>query len=71
MVELTVGYVPPDPKLKTLEEKNKEYILYVFALLGGNSLRTARTLQISRATLYRRLHAYGVFDVPKVTDDHT
>ena len=40
--------------VKSLEEIEKEYILAVLDMNGGNQTRTAEQLQIGSATLYRR-----------------
>jgi DNA-binding NtrC family response regulator/predicted hydrocarbon binding protein len=45
--------------VQSLEEIEKDYILAVLALNGGNQTRTAEQLQIGSATLYRKLKAYG------------
>jgi DNA-binding NtrC family response regulator len=43
-----------------LSDVEKEYILAVLELNGGNQTRTAEQLQIGSATLYRKLKKYGV-----------
>ena len=43
-----------------LEEIEKRHIARVLAHTGGNRSRAARTLGISRATLYEKLHKYGL-----------
>jgi two-component system, NtrC family, response regulator HydG len=50
----SVGTVRP------LGEVEKEYILAVLELNGGNRTRTARQLEIGSATLYRKLKRYGL-----------
>jgi DNA-binding NtrC family response regulator len=44
---------------RPLQEIEKEYILASLDLNKGNQTRTAEQLQISSATLYRKLKAYG------------
>jgi two-component system response regulator HydG len=46
--------------VRPLEQIEKEYILAVLQLNGGNQTRTAEQLQIGSATLYRRLKSYGL-----------
>jgi DNA-binding NtrC family response regulator len=46
-----------------LEEVEKEHILAVLAVNGGNQTHTARQLQIGAATLYRKLKSYGMIGV--------
>lgn len=43
-----------------IEEVEKRHITRVLAHHGGNRSRTARSLGISRATLYEKLHKYGL-----------
>ena len=50
----SVGSVQP------LSEVEKQYILAVLELNGGNQTRSAKQLQIGSATLYRKLKKYGV-----------
>ena len=49
-----VGAVQP------LRDVEKEYILAVLKLNGGNQTRTAEQLRIGSATLYRKLKAWGL-----------
>ncbi len=51
---LTGGAVQP------LDEVEKQYILAVLELNGGNQTRTAEQLRIGTATLYRKLKKYGL-----------
>ena len=51
---VNAGAVRP---LKAIE---KEYILAILALNGGNQTRTAKQLGIGTATLYRKLKRYGL-----------
>jgi DNA-binding NtrC family response regulator len=46
--------------VRPLHEIEKEYILAVLELQGGNQTRTAEMLQIGSATLYRKLKSYGL-----------
>jgi len=46
--------------VQPLNEIEKEYILAVLELNGGNQTRTAEQLQIGSATLYRKLKKYGL-----------
>ncbi len=46
--------------VQTLREVEKEYILAVLKLNGGNQTRTAEQLRIGSATLYRKLKSYGL-----------
>ena len=70
--EVLPGHLPPelfpasttatsttDPQL-SLEEVEKQHIVRALAFHGGNRSRTAKSLGISRATLYEKLHKYGL-----------
>lgn len=46
--------------VQPLSDVEKEYILAVLKLNGGNQTRTAEQLQIGSATLYRKLKKYGL-----------
>ena len=46
--------------VQSLGDVEKEYILAVLDLNGGNQTRTAEQLQIGSATLYRKLKKYGL-----------
>jgi two-component system response regulator HydG len=46
--------------VRPLEEVEKEYILAVLEMNGGNQTRTAEQLRIGSATLYRKLKSYGM-----------
>jgi DNA-binding NtrC family response regulator len=48
------------PMGRPLEEVEKRYILRTLEMLGNNKARTAQALGISKKTLYRRLHEYGI-----------
>jgi two-component system response regulator HydG len=45
--------------VKPLKDIEKDYILAVLDLNGGNQSRTAKQLRIGSATLYRKLKKYG------------
>jgi DNA-binding NtrC family response regulator len=49
------------PMGRPLEEVERRYILRTLEILGNNKARTAQALGISKKTLYRRLHDYGIF----------
>lgn len=49
---------PVDREFVTLEEKEKEYILWVLHKVGGNRSRAAEILNIDRASLWRKLKKY-------------
>jgi transcriptional regulator of acetoin/glycerol metabolism len=44
----------------TLRDVQKQHIIRVLREVGGNKLKAAQALNISRGTLYRRLRAYGL-----------
>jgi two-component system response regulator HydG len=46
--------------VRALDEIEKDYILAVLDINGGNQTRTAEQLGIGSATLYRKLKSYGV-----------
>jgi transcriptional regulator with PAS, ATPase and Fis domain len=46
--------------VRALDEIEKDYILAVLDLNGGNQTRTAKQLGIGSATLYRKLKSYGI-----------
>ncbi|MBN1424261.1 helix-turn-helix domain-containing protein, partial [Candidatus Fermentibacteria bacterium] len=46
--------------VKALDEIEKDYIMAVLEVNGGNQTRTAKQLGIGSATLYRKLKSYGV-----------
>ncbi|MBI4860166.1 MAG: sigma 54-interacting transcriptional regulator [Candidatus Riflebacteria bacterium] len=46
---------PSAPRLKSLEEKEKEYVQEVLEACKGNQTEAARILGISRTSLWRRL----------------
>jgi two-component system response regulator HydG len=51
-------------QVQLLAEVEKEYILAVLELNGGNQTRTAKQLGIGSATLYRKLKKYGLIGQP-------
>jgi two-component system response regulator HydG len=51
--------------VRALGDVEKEYILAVLALNGGNRTRSAEQLQIGSATLYRKLKSYGLIDAER------
>ena len=51
--------MPPAPARMTLKSAEQRMVLAALRNEGGNVSQTARTLGISRATLYRRLNAYA------------
>jgi len=51
--------------VKPLSEVEREYILGVLALNQGNQGRSALQLEISTATLYRKLRSYGRISRPR------
>jgi two-component system response regulator HydG len=46
--------------VKSLKDIEKDYILAVLELNGGNQTRSAEQLKIGSATLYRKLKSYGM-----------
>jgi DNA-binding NtrC family response regulator len=46
--------------LSTLDELEKEYIIYLLDLVGNNMKKTAKILNISRTTLYNKLKKYNI-----------
>jgi len=54
---------PPNRDFLTLEEKEKEYILWVLRKVSGNRTLAAQILNIDRASLWRKLKKYGTEDV--------
>lgn len=51
---------PPFREFLTLEEAEKEYILWVLKKVRGNRTRAAEILGINRASLWRKLKSYTV-----------
>ena len=52
--------VVDEAAVQTLSDVEREYILAVLELNGGNQTRSAEQLQIGSATLYRKLKKYGL-----------
>ena len=52
-------------QVQSLEEVEKDYILTVLDLNGGNQTHAAKQLRIGAATLYRKLKSYGLIAVGK------
>lgn len=50
-------------RIVPLAEVEKRAILNALDRLKGNRLLTARALGIGKTTLYRKLRAYGIFDL--------
>ncbi len=61
-------YVPPEGamafagqgRLSSLEDLEKDYIVYLLKVTKGNLRQTAKILAISRTTLYNKLAKYGI-----------
>lgn len=51
-------------RVQPLKDVEKDYILAVLELNGGNQTRTAEQLEIGSATLYRKLKKYGLLGKP-------
>ena len=71
--ELTPSHLPPEIQQAggaigtsaaeaelTLEEVERRHIVRALAYYGGNRSKTAKSLGISRATLYEKLHKFGL-----------
>jgi DNA-binding NtrC family response regulator len=61
--EIRQAYPKPVAKegsVQPLRDVEKDYILAVLKLNGGNQTRTAEELRIGSATLYRKLKAWGL-----------
>ena len=52
--------VPRESAARPLREAQKEAIVAALAATGGERGKTARLLEISRTTLYRRMREYGL-----------
>ena len=55
-----VAASPANPVVRTLREVEGEHIKRALDTLGWNKKKTARLLQISRETLYRKIAEYGL-----------
>ena len=53
-------------QVQSLEEVERDYILSVLDLNGGNQTHAAKQLKIGAATLYRKLKSYGLIAGAKV-----
>ena len=61
-------YIPPEgamafagqARLSSLEDLEKDYIVYLLKVTKGNLRQTAKILAISRTTLYNKLAKYGI-----------
>ena len=51
--------------VKRLDEVERDYILAILELSGGNQRRTAKQLGIGPATLYRKLKKWGMIRQPR------
>jgi len=60
MVPESSGYSIFLPMGRPLDEVERRYIMRTLEMLNGNKARTAQVLGISKKTLYRRLHEWGV-----------
>ena len=58
--QATSRAIPLAGEVQSLEEVEKEHILAVLDLNGGNQTHAAKQLQIGAATLYRKLKSYGL-----------
>jgi len=47
-------------QLPTLEQRNARYIRRVMQLCHGDVSAAALVLKVGRATLYRKIHEYGI-----------
>ncbi len=53
---------PPEGSLPTLEDKEREYVLWVLAQTRGNRTKAAEILGVDRVSLWRKLKRYGLAD---------
>jgi DNA-binding NtrC family response regulator len=60
MVPESSSYSITIPMGRPVEEVERRYILRTLEMLNNNKARTAQMLGISKKTLYRRLHEYGI-----------
>lgn len=63
MVASSAGASTPDDAQLSLEAIERRHIARALAYHGGNRSRTARSLGISRATLYEKIARYGLGEV--------
>ncbi|MCY3002595.1 MAG: sigma-54 dependent transcriptional regulator [Planctomycetota bacterium] len=64
------GVAPPQPEpeagtILPLDEEERRIVLRALELTGWNVVETARRLGIGRATIYRKLHAWGLDPQPR------
>ena len=63
---ITLADLPPElhshsrRTLSTLESIERDAIVHSLTDAGGNKVRAARALGMSRATIYRKIHEYGI-----------
>ncbi len=50
----------------SLAEANRQMIIAALKMNNGNRTEAAKQLGISRRTLQRKLHEYGLFDIPEI-----
>jgi DNA-binding NtrC family response regulator len=50
--------------LSTLESMERDAIVQSLPDYDGNKVKTAETLGMSRATIYRKIHGYGIVTPP-------
>ena len=55
--------------VRALDQIEKDYIMAVLDLNGGNQTRTAEQLGIGSATLYRKLKSYGLVRATRAGGD--
>jgi len=47
-------------ELSTMDALEKEYIIYLLKITDSNMTETAKTMGISRSTLYNKIEKYGI-----------
>lgn len=73
---ITVADLPPESRanarrvLTTLESIECDAIVQALLNLGGNKLRAAKQLGMSRATIYRKIREYGI-SLPRIPEQPT
>lgn len=55
-----INHYPPQSTAPSMSEMEQTAIYQALAASGGNVAKTARTLKIGRATLYRKFRKYGI-----------
>ncbi|MFH1035332.1 MAG: sigma-54 dependent transcriptional regulator [Pseudomonadota bacterium] len=58
--EPSLGGALPEGNLPTLEEKERQYVLWVLAQTRGNRTKAAEILGVDRVSLWRKLKRYGL-----------